>query len=143
MLAESVAARLRQSGLKCKAVAISLRNTELFSFERQGKLSAPTFVSADLVQKAMELFRDNYRWERPLRSIGIRGGDLVTSDRHIQLGLFDRDPVVKEKLEKTVDEIRRRFGHSSIQRCMLLQDRKLTGINPKEDHVIHPVSFLR
>ncbi|MBP2640188.1 MAG: polymerase [Firmicutes bacterium] len=143
VLAESVAARLRQSGLKCKTIAIGLRNTELFSFERQGKLSAPTFVSTDLVQKAMELFRDHYRWERPLRSIGIRGSDLVTADRHIQIGLFDRDPVAKEKLEKTVDEIRRRFGHESIQRCMLLQDRKLTGINPKEDHIIHPIAFLR
>ncbi len=143
VLAESVAARLRQHGVKCRTVAISLRNTELFSFERQGQLSAPTFVSSDLVRKAMELFRANYHWEKPLRSVGIRGSDLVTADQHIQLDLFDRDPVMGEKLEWTIDHIRRRFGHNSIQRCMLLQDRQLTGINPKEDHVIHPVSFLR
>ncbi|HHT62082.1 MAG TPA: DNA polymerase IV, partial [Clostridia bacterium] len=46
-----------------------------------------------------------------------------------------------EDLEKTVDILRKRFGHFSIQRGMMLEDRKLTGLNPKDDHVIHPVNF--
>ena len=142
-LSESIAARLRHHGLKCRKIAISLRNTELFSFERQGQLTAPTFVSSDIVRKAMDLFRANYHWDKPLRSIGVRGCDLVTADHHIQLGLFDRDPVTKETLEWTIDHIRQRFGHSSILRCTLLEDRQLTGINPKDDHVIHPVSFFK
>ena len=37
VLAESVAARLRKHGLKCKTVAISVRGNDLMSFERQGK----------------------------------------------------------------------------------------------------------
>jgi DNA polymerase-4 len=73
VLAESVAARLREHGLKCTTVAISVRNTELFSFERQGKLTAPTFVSGDIAQKAMDLFAANYSWDKPIRSIGVRG----------------------------------------------------------------------
>jgi DNA polymerase-4 len=55
---ESVAARLRRHGFKCQTVAIHVRDTELFSFERQGKLSAPSFVSGDIAVKAMELFRE-------------------------------------------------------------------------------------
>jgi len=143
VLSESVAARLRRHGLKCKTIAISLRTTELFSFERQGQLTAPTFVSSDTAQKAMDLFRTNYRWDKPLRSIGVRGCDLVTADQHLQLDLFDRDPLTHESLEWTIDHIRQRFGHHSIQRCILLKDQHLTGINPKDDHVIHPVSFFK
>ena len=42
VLAESVAARLRIHGLRCSTVAISVRDNELLSFERQGKLPTPT-----------------------------------------------------------------------------------------------------
>ncbi len=41
-----------------------------------------------------------------------------------------------------MDDIRRRFGHDSVQPAMLLADRPLGGINPKEDHVIHPVGYF-
>ena len=50
---ESVAARLRRHGLKCRTVVIHVRDTELSSSERQGKLSAPSFVSGDIAGKAM------------------------------------------------------------------------------------------
>ena len=91
----------------------------------------------------MELFRANYQWEKPIRSIGVRGADLVTADSLVQLDRFERDVVMLEELERCVDQLRKRFGPYCIQRCTFLQDGKLTGFNPKEDHVIHPVSFFR
>ena len=143
VLAESVAARLRKHGLKCTTVAISVRDKDLLSFERQGKIQAPTYLSSDIAGKAIELFCSNYKWNKPIRSLGVRGADLVTADGHIQLDLFDRDKSEIEELEKTVDWLRKRFGHYSVQRCSMLQDRQLTGFNPKDDHVIHPISFFR
>jgi DNA polymerase-4 len=143
VLAESVAARLRAHGLKCETVSISVRDNELSTFDRQAKLLVPTFLSSDIAEKAMELFTANYKWNKPIRSLGVRGADLVTADRHIQLDLFGEDLVVKEQLEKIIDDIHRRFGPYSVQRCSMLLDRQLTGFNPKDDHVIHPVSFFR
>jgi DNA polymerase-4 len=141
VLAESVAARLRDHGLKCRTVTIHVRNNDLYSFERQGKLPAASFLSGTIARKAMDLFRQNYSWDRPIRSVGVRGADLVTAAGSIQLDLFDRDTTEMETLEKTVDLIRQRFGPYSVQRCSLLQDTKLTGLCPKEDHVIHPVAY--
>lgn len=43
--------------------------------------------------------------------------------------------------EKSIDDIRSRFGR--VQRCSMLIDKKLTGLNPKADHVIHPVSYFK
>lgn len=143
VLAESVAARLRRHGLKCRTVVISVRDTELASFERQGRLQQPSLVSGDIATKAMELFREHYRWVRPIRSLGVRGADLVTAAGHVQLDLFDRDAAAAEAMERAVDDIRHRFGLYSVQRCTFLQDRRLTGFNPKDDHVIHPVSYFR
>jgi len=143
VLAESVAVRLRSHGLKCTTVAISVRNNELISFERQGKISTPTFVSGDIAAKAMELFKANYTWDKPIRSLGVRGADLVTADRHIQLNLFKCDQSDRESLERTIDSLRERFGSYCIQRCAMMIDSNLTGFNPKNDHVIHPVAFTR
>ena len=47
----------------------------------------------------------------------------------------------QERLEETVDDIRRRFGHFAVQRGVMLTDPVL-AINPKEDHIIHPIGFL-
>lgn len=143
VLAESVAARLRRHGLKCRTMVVYVRDSELSGFERQGKLTAPSFVSGDIATRAMELFREHYRWEKPIRSLGVRGADLVTAGDLTQLDLFDRDKAAAEALERTMDGLRRRFGPYSVHRCALLQDRRLTGFNPKDDHVIHPVSFFR
>jgi DNA polymerase-4 len=143
VLVESVAARLRKYGLKCKTVSISVRGSDLVSFERQGKLISPSFLSNDIVKKALELFKANYRWDKPIRSLGVRGSDLVTADRHVQLDLFDNSNLDAEILADTVDNLHKRFGHYSIQRCAMLLDRQLTGFNPKDDHIIHPVSFFK
>jgi DNA polymerase-4 len=143
VLAESVAARLQNHGFKCRTVSISIRGNNLISFERQGKLSRPTFLSGDIAQKAIQLFKENYRWDNPICSLGVRGADLVTADRHMQLDLFDNRNLDAEILAGTVDNLHKRFGHYSIQRCAMLLDRQLTGFNPKDDHVIHPVSFFK
>lgn len=142
VLAESVAARLRKYGLKCTTVAIAVRDTDLYWFERQGKLGTPTCVAGDIARKAVELFAANYRWEKPIRSLGVRASGLVTATGSVQLDLFGPDKAKAESLERVIDTIRRRFGHYSIQRAAMLLDRRLTGFNPKDENVIHPVSFF-
>jgi len=68
----------------------------------------------------------------------------VTADGHIQIDLFNPvNHVNAESLAQTIDCLRERFGHYSVQRCSMLLDRDLTGFNPKDDHVIHPVSYFK
>ena len=87
-LSESVASRLRENGFQCKGVEISIRDNELYHFSRQCKLKRPTNITDEIVQAAYRLFKDNYRWEHPVRSLGVRGCDLVSDDMPYQLDLF-------------------------------------------------------
>jgi DNA polymerase-4 len=48
-----------------------------------------------------------------------------------------------EQLERTVDDIRRRFGHYAIYRAVVEFDPTLKHINPKEDHTIHPIGYFK
>lgn len=145
VLSESVAERMRQHGFKCRTAQIYVRDKNLCSLGAQGKFLRPTQLSSELAEKAMSLFRAHYAWENPVRSLGVKGTDLVAADSYEQLFLFENEArrLKQEKIEATVDELRNRFGHFSIQRALLLQDEKLGAINPKEDHVIHPVAFFK
>ncbi len=145
VLCESVCARMREHGFLGRTVAISVRDNELMRFERQVKLSKPSCISGEVAAAAMELFRQHYKWPRPVRSLGVRCTDLVCAATPLQLSLFgnEENRHKQETLDRTVDELRRRFGHFVIQRAAVLADGPLGGINPKGDHVIHPVGFFK
>ena len=143
-LAESVAERMRELGLQAKTVEISVRRSDLSGFVRQRTLKQPTHISTELCAEALILLRANYKWELPLRSIGIRGSGLVPIGDVRQLSIFEdeirRDR--RETLEFTIDTIRHRYGHYAIDRALLHLDAKLGKLNPKEEHVIHPIGYL-
>lgn len=144
-LAESVAERLRELGLACKAVQISLRDNTLFSFERQMTLERSTNLATDLCHAAMSLIQRHYDWQKPLRSIGVRGMKLEPATANQQLSLYMEDEKMRERkiqIETTMDLLRRRFGHHTIERAMMLADPLLGKLNPKGDHVIHPVGYF-
>ena len=143
VLSESVAARLRQYGFKGKTVQIYIRDNQLRGFERQGKLFRPSDLAQEISDKAMALFKQNYDWQTPIRSLGIRACDLVAAHDLTQLSwLTDEQCRQRQrKLEQTIDLIRSRYGYYSIQRGLMLADRPLSGFNPKEEHIIHPVAF--
>ena len=142
-LAESVAARLRKHGFKCKTVEITVRDNGLYSFSRQIHLRQPTNITNEIVTAAFRLFKDNYKWEHSIRSLGIRAADLVLDDIPVQLDLFGNQEKKEklEKLDRTVDEIRRRFGYFSIQRAAMYQDKVLSHLDAGT-HTIHPHSYF-
>lgn len=142
-LAESVAARLRKHGFKCKTVEITVRDNGLYSFSRQIHLRQPTNITNEIVTAAFQLFKDNYKWEHPIRSLGIRAADLVLDDIPVQLDLFGNQEKKEklEKLDRTVDEIRRRFGYFSIQRAAMYQDKVLSHLDAGT-HTVHPHSYF-
>lgn len=144
ILAESVAARLRENGFRCNVVEISLRDTDLCSFTRQKKIVYATNITEEIAKEAYALFLANYDWRKPLRSIGVRGADLVTDNYWEQLDLFGNQQLREKKMraDTAVDTIRRRFGFYSIQRGLMYQDRILSAVNAKEDHTVHPHGYF-
>ena len=145
VLSESVCARLREHGFRCRTVQISVRDNELYWFERQAKLLKPSNISNDIAAAAMRLFQQHYHWDKPIRSIGVRATDLAPTSNPLQISLFENEEQRQkyENLDRAIDSIRARFGHFCIQRASVLADKPLCGINPKGDHIIHPVGYFK
>lgn len=86
ILSESVAERLRKEQFYCRGVQIKIRDNQLFSYERQGRLQNSTCISHDIFQKAYELFLRN-KPKNPVRSLGVRA---------IQRGIMLLDTVLSK-----------------------------------------------
>ena len=145
MLCESVAERMRESGFLCRGVQVHIRDNELASFERQLKLESPTCLASVLHEAAMRLLRENWDWHKPLRSIGVRATDLLSASTPVQCSIFEDSErqEKRERLERSVDDLRRRFGHYCVGRAVCVSDPTLRNISPKDEHVIHPVGYFK
>lgn len=131
MLAESIAHRLRKQNLKGATVQIFIRDNQFNSIERQAKLTTSSYISNEIAKKAMEIFLDNWKWKKPIRALGIRVTDLATADGCTQLSMLDdsKKRLKLESLESSIDLIREKFGHYSVQRASLLKKQKPSSLN--------------
>lgn len=120
VLSDSVAMRLRQQGLYCGGVSVSLRNAQFRTVSRQMRLPAPTHLMKDIWQSATELTRRLWKAPEPVRMLTVTALYITDSaDSFQQLDLLEA-PVVsrqqekQEKLERTMDAIRGKYGRGSI-----------------------------
>lgn len=144
LLAESVAARLREGGFRTRCVAISARTTTLVTRSHQITLPRATNLTGDIAQAAMCLFEERFAHGFPYRSVGLNCSMLSPDTDPVQLD-FTGDETKRmhtEQLERSIDDLRRRYGHQIIQRGVVLTDRGYADINPVEDHTVHPVPMF-
>lgn len=143
LLTESVAARLREYGMKSRTVRLWIRDNELCSFSRQTTLRQPSCLARDLAAAALALFEKHYDWHSPVRSMGIAAANLSFPAVE-QLTFFDDPSAHKaERLENSLDDIRRRFGNPAVRRGVVLLNDSLAKTDIQAEHIIHPVSYFR
>jgi len=125
-------------------VEISVRDKELHSFTRQRKIKNATNITKEIAEQSFQLFKENYEWGKPIRSLGVRGAELVTDNYWEQMDLFSNEEKREKqmKVDEAVDDIRKRFGFYSVQRGLMYQDKILSKVNAKEEHTVHPRGYF-
>ena len=148
LLSESVAQRLREQHFKAQTVSVSARrgDNDLTGYTRQAPLSAPSCITREIADCAFGLLAAAQPFNAlyPLRSLGLRASKLTSEFDPVQLDLFldEETRFKREKLDHTIDEVRRRFGNLSLQRVVSMQDESLRSTDIKKDNVVHPVGFF-
>lgn len=144
VLCDSVCRRMREHGVKAREVAVSIRNNSLESFTRQTKLMSCTDITSEVLHAAMTLFQANYRWDKPVRSLGVKVSELSPDSAPSQLTLMC-DEAQRERLsclDRSLDVLKRRFGSFCVRPASLMYDTNLSAFSPKEEHIIHPVGYF-
>ncbi|MEA4994153.1 MAG: hypothetical protein VB060_10055 [Oscillibacter sp.] len=78
-------------------------------------------IPSSLADTAYALFLANYHWEKPIRSIGIRGSGQIETGPYEQTSLFQdaRHRDRWERIDRSMDALRQRYGYLSVQRAVL------------------------
>ena len=127
-----------------KTVCIYMRDTKLSTISRQHTMGTYTALTSEITKVAMALFKENFDIKKPLRSIGVSVTDFAHDNLPRQMDIFSDESkiIAEEKLDKTLDRLKQRFGNYIIRPASLLTDRGLSAFNPKDEHTIHPVGYL-
>lgn len=118
-LCEEIGVRLRSKSLKCNTVAITIKDTRLKSIQRQRPLKNASDITKEISALAYEILCDEWCETIPIRMLTVTVTGLVdAASSFTQLDLFSNGEELArdkdKKKEETVDEIRRKFGSSSI-----------------------------
>jgi DNA polymerase-4 len=119
-LTEEVCRRARAIRKAGNVVHLYCRGTDFNNptgFSRQKKLAQPTAVTMDVYSVVLQLF-DTHWNRRPIRAARVSLSGLVP-DSCLQLSLFD-DQEIKISLCRVMDEVRSRFGVTSLFRAASL-----------------------
>ena len=118
-LADSVAGRLRHHDLAAGAVQLKLRYEGFETLTRQAPLPHQTRETDPLFQTTVALLRRTLVNGRAVRLIGLTAISLSDAQ---QLTLFGA-PERSDRLARSIDVVRERFGDAAITRARLLTDR--------------------
>ena len=118
-VAESVASRLRRHDLAAGGVQLKLRYEGFETLTRQAPLPRQTREAEPIYDAGLALLDRTLTDGRAVRLIGLTAIGLTDAQ---QLTLFDA-PARTDRLSRSIDAVRARFGDRAITRARLLTDR--------------------
>ena len=119
-LCDSVGARLRAHGVKCRTVTLQIKDPSLKVISRQKTLPYPTSLTKQLFQESCALLAQCWPENAPVRLMTVTAGSLVSAEDHlpVQLSFLDDrapDDPRQARLEAAVDRLRSRFGKDAVR----------------------------
>lgn len=116
-LSDTVATRLRKYHMKTFGVKVDIKDPQLKVISRQTQLENPTNLAETISATAFSIIKKVWKTNAPIRMLTITAINLCDENQAQQISLFNDENVFgekEEKLERTMDDIRKKFGSSAI-----------------------------
>lgn len=126
ILSLNVSKRLREANLSSMGIKIFIRDNNLLSYEFQAPISNLTQSSIILAEKAIDLFKKKYKWNFPIRALGLRAINLVDDKIPTQTDIFSdyKEIMKKENLDKAIYNIRKKYNKNILTFASLKNNKK-------------------
>lgn len=122
---ESVAAQLRQTGVRAKTITLKIKHADFKQITRSVTLPTPTQSSKTIHQAASKLLAA-YHIKTKVRLIGVGASGLVAGSVPVQMGIFEKENMGRrhwEKVDRVVDSITNKYGQKIVKRGTLKDDQ--------------------
>ena len=141
LLSESVSKRLREKNFYATTIQLGIKFNTLESIDRQAHLNNATRSVEDIFRQALCIFAGE-RVSLPVRALSVRACNLVREPLW-QESLFGGYREENERLDVMSEELRNKYGWGIIQRGIMLENRRLSGLNPTDDNTLQKIAFFK
>ena len=124
ILSDMVGIRLREEGKYATVISVQLKNNMFFNYQHQKKLVNPISSNEDIYENACYLLKEMWKGD-PIRLVGLRVSDF-TDKTYEQISLFEETGKIKkrDKVQKAMDEINKKYGTNTIKSAALFDTKK-------------------
>lgn len=133
-LSEMVAARLRKHKLVANGIGLGIKYNSLNSINKTNAISYSTCSAKEIADEAIKLLHIMYDFanDPPIRQLGVYTYKL-TSENIRQMSMFDTPHEKQENLEKSIDNIRKKYGQTILHKGIVDKHKNLCdGLVDKE-----------
>lgn len=141
LLSESVSKRLREKNFYATTIQLGIKFNTLESIDRQTPLNSATRSVKDIFSQSLYIFKKE-RINMPVRALSVRACNLVR-EPFWQERLFGGYREENEKLDIMSDDLRNKYGWEIIQRGLMLENKRLSGLNPTDDNTLQKIAFFK
>ncbi len=123
-LSDKVTARLRKLQMKANGVKVDIKDPGFQVISRQKQLPYPSSSSVEISKAAMDIIGENWRLNKPIRLMTITAIYLQDEEDSEQMNFFsilNEDREKEERLDKTIDDIRKKYGEKSLSFGRVIQ----------------------
>ncbi len=124
-LSDTVASRLRQYRMKASGVKVEIKDPAFQTVHRQKQLDTPSNLAVEIKKAALDLTSNARIKKQAIRLLTITAINLSDEGEDEQINLFkslDKKIEGAEKLERTLDKIRSKYGVGAINYGQVLQN---------------------
>lgn len=139
LLADSVADRLLESKMgRAKTVKLYVIDNELNTFSKQISPIKPVMECIEIATACYELFNSFYTWKNAVRGVGVSVSNFTLNAYQTDMFTDYQKTEKQERLHQAVYKVRQKYGNKSIRPLAVLKDKRLSELDVKGEHVIHP-----
>ena len=116
--AGTISDSLRKYNLYAGGVQVHIRTASLSVREFSFTFNETTNCALTLAKHGFELFKQNYNFPEPLRSVGLRAINLKSDCHAVQQDIFGNaeQSAKAEQVENSIYKVRQKFGKFSVKR---------------------------
>lgn len=119
---ESISETLRQHNLYATGIQVHIRTASLSVREFSKTFQDATNCAPILAKRGFELFKEQYHFAEPLRSVGLRAINLKEESEAEQIDIFGEKEIDRktEMVEDSLYKVRQKFGKEAVKRGRIL-----------------------
>lgn len=116
--AETLCETLKEKDLYAGGVQVHIRTASLKVKEFSLSYRTPTNCAITLAQRGFKLFKANYTFGEPLRSVGLRAINLKDHINAQQTNMFEDEEIRlrTEQIDDCIYNVRKKYGKQSVKR---------------------------